>query len=142
MTAAIARLTGPEAYDLIYPEHLAKLSVSDRTTMRAAMDASSRVWVGYDGDKILACWGVQTPSLLSDRAYLWLYTTEHLNEHVFTFIRHSQRAVADMLLEFNALYGVTVVDNHRAIRWLQWLGAEFGPQTGNFRPFEIRAPHG
>ena len=144
MTAAIARLSGPEAYDLIYTDHLAKLSVSDQATMKVAMENSSRVWIGYDGDTILACWGVQAPSLLSDRAYLWLWTTEHLDSHVFIFIRHSQRAVADMLREFSALYGVTVADNHRAIRWLRWLGAEFEPPRQGLTTFEIRAggPHG
>ncbi len=142
MTAAIARLTGPEAYDLIYSDHLARLSASDQTAMKIAMDCSPRVWVGYEDDKILACWGVQPPTLLSDRAYLWLYTTEHLQEHVFTFIRYSQRAIADILLEFSVLYGHTLADNHRAIRWLEWLGAEFGPEYRGCVPFEIRRKDG
>lgn len=107
--------------------------------MKVAMDCSTRCWLGYDGDAILACWGVQAPSLLADRAYLWLWTTENLDRHVFVFIRHSQRAVADMLTEFTALYGVTVADNARAIRWLEWLGAEFGPAHNGLRTFEIRA---
>lgn len=140
MTAAIIRVTGPEAYDLIYPEHLAKLSSSEQATMRSAMESSASVWLGYDDDRILACWGVQAPSLLADCAYLWLYTTEHLDSHVFMFIRHSQRAVAEMLTEFTALRGITLADNARAIRWLEWLGAEFSPVKHNgCLTFEIRA---
>lgn len=139
MTASILRLTGPEAYDLIYAEHLAKLSASDQATMKTAMDSSTRVWLGLDDDRILACWGVQAPTLLADCAYLWLYTTKHLDSHVFMFIRHSQRAVADMLSEFHTLRGITVADNARAIRWLRWLGAEFEPAHRGVVTFEIRA---
>jgi len=142
MTAMIARITGDEAWDLIYPGYLAKLPEMDQGTMRRAMRNSSRVWVGYDEEKILACWGVQPPSLLSERAYLWLYTTPDLAGHEFMFIRHSQRAVADMLTEFTSLYGVTLADNHHAIRWLQWLGAEFSPIHRGVTSFEIRAKHG
>lgn len=139
MTAAIARLEGAEAWDLIFPAHLAKLPKVEQEIMHRAMSTSSRVWVGYDGEKILAYWGVQPPSLLSDRAYLWLQTTEHLREHVFVFIRYSQRAVASMLQEYSILYGHTVVSNTHAIRWLRWLGAEFGPEYRGCVPFEIRA---
>jgi hypothetical protein len=142
MTAHIVRLTGQEAWDLIYPEHFAKLPVKDRTIMSSAMQSSSRVWVGLDDDTVLACWGVQPPSLLSDRAYIWVWTSEHLQSHVFMFIRHSQRAIADMLLEYQTLYGVTVAGNDRAVRWLKWLGAEFGPEYHGVLPFEIRAKHG
>jgi hypothetical protein len=110
--------------------------------MRRAMEASTGVWLGLDDNTVLACWGVQPPSLLSDRAHLWLFTTEALQSHVFMFIRHSQRAVAAMLQEFSTLYGWTVRDNVHAIRWLQWLGAEFGPEYRGALPFEIRAKHG
>lgn len=144
MTAAIARLEGEEAWDLIFDPYLAKLPKLDQETMHRAMAESSRVWVGYEGNKVLACWGLKAPSLLSDRAYLWLFTTEDLREHVFIFVRYSQRAIADMLREYSVLWGHTLVDNTRAIRWLQWLGAEFGqPLSGGVLPFEIRAPrHG
>jgi len=143
MTAAITRLLGDEAYDLIYPDYLAKLPDKDRAIMGVAMKASSAVWIGYDDNQVLGCWGVQPPSLLSERAYLWLYVTEHLKDNVFIFIRHSQRAVEAMLQEFSTLYGHTEVHNDRAIRWLKWLGAEFGPEYRGCVPFEIRAkPHG
>lgn len=143
MTAAIARLEGEEAWDLIFDPYMAKLPKLDQETMHRAMAESSRVWLGYEGDKVLACWGLKAPSLLSDRAYLWLFTTEDLHEHVFIFVRYSQRAVADMLREYRVLWGHTLADNTRAIRWLQWLGAEFSAPIGRVMPFEIRAkPHG
>ncbi len=139
MTAAIARLSGTEAYDLIFPQYLATLPVLDQETMKRSMANSSRVWIGYDEGKVLCCWGLISPTLLSDRAYLWLYTTDHMHEYVFTFVRQSQRAVAAMLEEFPIIVGHAAVGATKSIRWLRWLGAVFGEPQGPVIPFEIRA---
>lgn len=139
MTAEIVRLEGSAAYDLIFPEHLAMLSVINQETMQRAMMNSSRVWLGIDGAQVLAVWGLIPPTLLSDRAYLWLFTTKHFTGHQFVFIRHSQRAVQAMLEEFPCIIGHGVVGADKSLRWLRWLGAKFGEPQGEFLPFEIRA---
>ena len=139
MTAAIARLSGAEAYDLIYPQYLATLPELDQETMKRSMANSSRVWVGYDGGKVLCCWGLIAPTLLSDRAYLWLYTTDHMKEYVFTFVRQSQRAVSEMLEEFPIIVGHCAITSPKSMRWLRWLGAKFGDPQGPVIPFTIEA---
>jgi len=140
MTAAIARVSGIEAYDLIYPEHLAMLSEINQETMKRCMHNSTQVWIGYEGDKVLCFLGLIPPTLLSDRAYLWLQTTEHLHSHLFIFIRYSQRLVAEMLEHYPVIVGHTEITNTKAIRWLRWLGATFGePQAPGVYPFEIKA---
>lgn len=139
MTTAILPMTGDEAYDLIFPEHFSMLPVTDQKSMQQAMSRSMRVWVGYDDDKLLCTWGLIAPTVLSDRAYLWLWTTEHLKEHVFTLVRHSQREVARMLTHFPIIVGHCQVNAEKSIRWLRWLGAEFGPEINGFTQFEIRA---
>lgn len=140
MTASIMKLTGAEAYDLIFPEHLATMSKVDQETMKRTMNNSSRVWMGFDGAQVLALWGLIPPTLLSDRAYLWLFTTPALVGHEFIFIRHSQRAVQAMLEEFSLIVGNTLCNNERAIRWLRWLGAEFQEtEMSGVLHFEIRA---
>lgn len=139
MTASLERLSGPAAYDLIYPRHLAMLPVMDQETMHRHMHNSSRCWIGRDGDQILCFLGVIPPTLLSDRAYLWLYTTEHLREHVFIFVRYSQRVIAEILEQYPIIVGHAALGSDRSIRWLRWLGAEFGHPEGNYLPFEIRA---
>lgn len=139
MTAAISRLSGTAAYDLIYPRHLATLSELNQETMQRSMHNSSRVWVGSNDDAILCFWGLIPPTLLSDRAYLWLYTTEHLRAHQFMFIRHSQRMVEEMLQDFPIIVGHCAVGQDKSIRWLRWLGAIFGEPQGQLIPFEIKA---
>lgn len=143
MTAAILRLGGREAYDLIYPDYLAKLSSVDQEIMQRSMVSSSLVWIGYEDNKVLCYLGLIPPTLLSDRAYLWLNVTEHMHEHVFLFVRYSQRVVAEMLESYPTICGHTEIANYKAIRWLKWLGAQFGEPVNDLAlPFEIKAKHG
>jgi hypothetical protein len=139
MTARITSIPGAEAYDLIFPDHLAMLSSVDQETMQRTMSNSSRVWIGFNDDAILCAFGLIPPTMLSNRAYLWLYTTHHMTEHVFVFIRHSQRMVQEMLQEFPVIVGHGTTDAPRSLRWLHWLGAKFGEPQGRFLPFTIEA---
>ena len=91
-------------------------------------------------DNALACmWGLIPPTLMSDRAYLWLYHNELVEQHKFAFIRHSQVQVKRMLKSYPLIVGDCVVSNRTGRRWLEWLGAEFGYPNGEFAPFEIKA---
>lgn len=139
MSIFIQPVSASEAFDLIYADHLAMLSTVEQETMQRAMMNSAQLWVGSQDEKILCVWGLIPPTMLSDRAYLWLRTTEHMNEHVFLFVRHSQRAVAELLKHYPLIVGHCLVDNTKAHRWLRWLGAEFSYPQGKFIPFEIKA---
>ena len=136
---AITKLSGSAAYDLIYPQCLAMLSEINQETMQRSMMNSSQVQVYREGDNVLCFWGLIPPSLLSDRAYLWLYTTEYLKGHTFALIRHSQRAVEEMTRDFPLLVGHCAASATQSIRWLRWLRAEFGSPCGKLIPFQIRA---
>ena len=144
MTVAIHRLSGHDAYDLIYPDCLAKLPEIERQIMHRSMHNSTRVWIGCHNNKVACFWGLVPPTLLSDRAYLWLYTTPDLDAHIFLLVRHSQRMVEQMLEEFPIIVGHCGINDRKAIRWLKWLGAQFGdpPEFGAFIPFIIKANNG
>ena len=140
MTTRIFSLDSTKAYDLIYRDHLAMLSTVEQETMHRALENSSRLWIGMDDDKVLALWGLIPPTMLSDTAYLWLFTTEHLTGHTFALIRHSQRAVQDMLKEFPIIVGHAKVGARRSMQWLRWLGAVFEEPINNVAiPFTIKA---
>jgi hypothetical protein len=140
MTASIIRLEDAAAYALLSSEHLATLPDIDQETMHRAIMNSTRMWLGEDDGKIIAMWGLIPPTLLSDEAYLWLFTTKHLQSHVFMFIRHSQRAMKEMLREYPIIVGHAKLDALRSRQWLRWLGAEFGDPVGNnIIPFTIKA---
>lgn len=139
MSAAIQRLNGSEAWDLIYPRCLATLSEINQETMQRSINNSLHVWIGYNDTDILAFWGLIPPTLLSDRAYLWLMTTEHMHSHQFMFIRWSQRAVEEMVREYPLIVGHCAVSATKSIRWLRWLHAEFTEPQGQLIPFTIKA---
>ena len=59
---------------------------------------SDEVWFGMVDDQVAAVWGLVTPSLISNqRAYLWLLTTDLVEQHKFIFIRRSQLFVEEAL---------------------------------------------
>lgn len=85
---------------------------------------TTQVWVGTIDDKFIAAWGLVPMTILSDFAYLWLWTPPKL-EHQFLFVRHSKRMIEQMLDIYPTIYGVTTRDNTKAQRWLSWLGMKY-----------------
>lgn len=141
MTVRIDRQSGQDAFVAMYP-YICNMPLRDHMVMRQAFDNSVVVWIGYQDDQVLCAWGLAPPTLCSDHAYLWLFTTEHLTEHVFTFVRHSQRAVAEMLATYPTIHGHCVVGADKSIRWMRWLGAVFQATQGGLLPFTIEAHRG
>lgn len=99
---------------------------------------SIEVWQGIVNGEVACVWGLIPPSLLSDRAYLWLLTTRLVEDHKFVFVRNSQRYIEVALKTWPEIYGDCVVGNQSAKRWLQWLGASFGDAKDGKIPFVIR----
>jgi hypothetical protein len=118
------------------------LSRIDEETMRVCVALSSDIWTGYVDGEVVCVWGIAPPSLISDRAYLWLYTTDHIKEHQFIFVRHSQVEVKKMLEIYETIHGHVIIGQHDNMRWLKWLGATFGEPDDKKIPFQIRRKHG
>lgn len=125
--------------DRVFLDHLVmSLHGQQQAVMRQCLFLSRKVWVGIvDGEQVCT-WGIITPTLLSEQAYLWLSVTKKLGQYTFIFVRRSQIVVQELLKEFPLLVGHVEIGNDKAIRWLKWLGAEFGPFQGNKVPFQIR----
>lgn len=107
-------------------------------TLSVCYTLSTSCWLGsIDGETVCA-WGLIPPSILSQRAYIWLITTDKVEEHQFTFVRQSQIWIGYMLNTYPTLCGHAEIGNKRGIRWLKWLGARFGQPDNGKIPFEIR----
>ena len=139
MTAIISKATGAALIGLLSPEIVGTLDDNAQMIMADALSQSTRVWVGMDDGKIAAFWGIMLPTLISDRAYLWLYTTPALDNHKFVFVRQSQVWIKETLKEFPLIVGHALAGEDKSIRWLKWLGAKFLHPEGKLIPFEIRA---
>lgn len=108
-----------------------------RSFFKRCIFTAGKLWAGFVDGELVCFWGLVPPTLLSDQAYLWLYTTPALEGKEFYFIRQSQLAVEAMLQSYSLIVGHAVIDNSKAIRWLKWLGAKFGHPEGAVIPFTI-----
>lgn len=130
-TAAVKALILQATRDSLGDEQVANLD--------HALKFTTKVWVGMADGKLACAWGVIPPTLLSTRAYLWLYTNEPVvKDYQFVFVRNSQRVLEALLDEYPWITGVCVKGQDASLRWLRWLGAKLLEPNGQFIPFEIR----
>lgn len=106
-------------------------------TMDFCLLMSTVIWAGFINGGLACIWGVIPPTLLSNQAYLWLYTTDVIKGHEFILIRHSQLVMEEILDEYPSVVGHAIIGSSKSIRWLKWLGAKFGPPQGTAIPFRI-----
>lgn len=114
------------------------LTDNEFNTMSNCAQMSSMTWVGRVDGELACIWGLIPPTLLSQQAYLWLYTTKIVEKHQFLFVRHSQRRMEEMLDEYPLIVGNCDANEKRSVRWLKWLGAEFVAKEGRRLAFQIR----
>lgn len=137
-SVAIKSLEGLSISQLISSSADLMLDSKSTEMLEFCQNMSAECWSGYVGKKLICCWGLIPPSLLSNQAYLWMHSTEAVREHQFLLVRHSQKIIEQALLRYEIIVGHCQCEAKDSIRWLKWLGAEFSPVDGSFRAFEIR----
>lgn len=126
-----------DVLDIINRSPHASQPNADRSLM-SFMLSSTEVWCGYADDEVACVCGLIAPTMLSDRAYLWLITTKLVDDHPFLFIRHSQLWMEKVRARYPLITGDVAFDNLRAQQWLKWLGADLGWPVNSMIPFQIR----
>jgi hypothetical protein len=136
VTTEVKHITGAEAKG--YIARLA-LTSDEAYAMEYCFDMSSSIWIGLIDDNMACIWGLIPPSLLSEQAYLWLYTTDVIKEHQFVLVRHSQLVMEEILKRYKSVCGHVFVGegDSKSVRWLKWLGAKFGEPDKGGVPFRI-----
>jgi hypothetical protein len=114
------------------------MSSEDLRKLEVCLNMSDIIYAGIIDGEYACCWGLVPPSMMSDKAYLWLQTTAKVEEHKFLFVRHSQRCVEKMLESYEELVGFCSPENKAAIRWIEWLGGEFKKPFAGRVDFSIR----
>lgn len=142
MTSVVSSVSQEKMNELISTVDGGKLTEKEREIFARYIFVSSMLWLGTVNDKLLCMWGLIPPTLISDRAYLWLHTTEAAEEHTFVLVRRSQIEMKKMLADYPIIVGHCQVGADRSIRWLKWLGAEFHEPMGPLVPFTIRNKNG
>lgn len=135
MRAAIRQATISEVMSIVTTldptEH-------DLNAWRVGLMSATEVWVGTYDDQLACVLGLIPPTMLSDHAYLWMFHTDVVKGHEFIFVRYSQRMVEKFLERYSIIVGHTDPKEERSVRWLKWLGAEYGEPNGDWMPFVIR----
>lgn len=142
MTVSIQRAPRADVSSLISSYIAPNLDKVELRRFQQFVLVSQAIWYSKIEGEFIGMWGVVPPTLLSDYAYMWVYTNEKVKDHQFVFIRHSQVAIAKVLEEWQEVHGHAVVGSLKSIRWLRWLGAEFYEPEGNLIPFVIRRKDG
>lgn len=130
----IRRITNYEAAELIGGIDLDEIG---QKTMDFCLLMSTVIWAGFIDNRLACIWGVIPPTLMSNQAYLWLYTTDVIKGHEFILVRHSQLVIDEVLKEYPSIVGHAIIGSDKSIRWLKWLGAKFGSPQGTAVPFRI-----
>lgn len=134
----IKQADNEEARGLIYQAKPDMTEYEDKL-INQCLAVSIQRWVGLYNGELVNAWGLIPPTLLSTQAYLWMIHTEKLKGREFVFIRHSQRAVEEMLRIYPEITGYAQPENKKGIQWIKWLGGEFGEPKGDRIPFVIRS---
>jgi hypothetical protein len=133
----IAPLAKDQTSELISALDGGMMREDERKIFAHFIGISTTMYHGSIDGKLICLWGLIPPTLLSDQAYLWLYTTPAAEEHQFTLVRRSQIEVKKMLEVYPKIVGHCEVGAERSIRWLKWLGAKFGLAENGLVPFVI-----
>lgn len=95
------------------------------------------VYVATIDTRFVACWGIIPPTFMSDQAYLWFWGPPV--RFPMAVLRYSRQVIRAALERYPLLHGHCNC-GAASMRWMQWLGAEFGQPRGDLIPFEIRRP--
>lgn len=77
--------------------------------------------------KVVAVFGDTVHSVLGRVGVPWLISTVHVDKYPRAFLQVCKPEVAEMLTRHGELINYVDARNVTAIRWLSWLGFEFGP---------------
>lgn len=130
----VRRVTNIQAMELVKELNLDEV---EQKSMDFALLMSTIIWAMFFNNRLACLWGVIPPTLMSEQAYLWFYTTDALEGHEFGLVRHSQIAIEEILEEYPSIVGHSAIGADKSIRWLKWLGAKFGQPQGTGVPFRI-----
>ena len=137
MSIAIVRKKDCDVKDLISRAIILENVPNAEDKLKRWLRTSDQVWLGMHDDRVACIWGLAPSSAISNRAYLWLLTTDIVDQHKFLFVRHSQMVLDEALDIYPQIIGHVEMHNERAKKWLKWLGARFGDPVDDYMPFTI-----
>ena len=97
----------------------------ERELLSGINDSLNARKIVVDGH-IVAVFGDAVHSLLGSVGVPWLISTNHVERHARAFLKVCKPEVQGMLTRHRHLINYVDARNTSAIRWLKWLGFDFG----------------
>lgn len=108
----------------------------EQTLLDAAVQADPLL-AAYYGDELLGFTAFIPASAISDSAYIWVHTTEAVNNHRLATARMSRRWIKIFHSRYPRLVG-HCFPKASTMSWLSFVGAQFGEPDRGLVQFEIR----
>ena len=121
---------------------------NQRAGLIGMAERARRARAAYIGGEIVGIFGVSAQGVLSSTGCPWMLATPLIERHDVKreFIAGSRVALGWLAQDFARLWNVVSVANRAAIRWLGWLGFEFGETIAvsghRFRYFRMTRKEG
>ena len=90
-------------------------------------ERARRSRAAYIDGELIGIFGISAEGILSNTGCPWMLATTTIERHKRVLVDGSQVALGWLMQDFRRAWNVVSVENAAAIRWLRWLGFEFGP---------------
>lgn len=107
------------------------------------VDRSASAWSWIVAGEVACMFGIVTPTLVSEEAYPWFFSTDLVDRYARQFARTCKELLPELLSRHPRLTGMVDARYALSVRWLEWLGATFdepqpwGATGAPFRRFQI-----
>lgn len=101
--------------------------MSPEEMLTASMKRSSESFTLVHKEKIVGMLGLVPDSLISERATVWLLTTNEIYSMWIRFLKISKPIIEGLQAKYPVLYNFVDSRNEQCLRWLRWCGAKVYP---------------
>lgn len=115
-----------------------RLNRQDTETMLNTGRVSDPLLAGMFEDELICFVGFVPVTLLSEQAYLWMYSAPGVERHKIMVGRFGRRLVVEALKRYPTITGHC---SRATWRWLYSLGAEIAEAHGDYFSYVIKAPN-
>jgi hypothetical protein len=141
VSEAIIGFDGPALYERMRVEDMLEcigLGVHPREACEQSYELSEKCYsIKTDEYMLIASFGV-CPTDDPKVGCAWLLGTDLMPTIKKTFVKHSKEYLDELMGDYAYLTNVVSMNNKLSVRWLTWLGAEFGESHGSdYRRFTI-----
>jgi hypothetical protein len=141
VSEAIIGFDGPALYERMRVEDMLEcigLGFHPREACEQSYELSEKCYSIKTRDYMLiASFGV-CPTDDPKVGCAWLLGTDLMPTIKKTFVKHSKEYLDELMGDYDYLTNIVSMNNKLSVRWLTWLGAEFGESHGSdYRRFII-----